>query len=132
MSASPHNLRVLEHAVERYIERVKPSLSFDQAYVELDYLIKNEGIILDERPLWLNEVPDDAENYVRATAWVEIGQTGIVCPVCHRNVVTVMVRSSMSDEARKKRNARNRARRRARRNLRAQRSWLGESKPRYQ
>jgi hypothetical protein len=121
-------LDVSDHAVERYIERVRPHLTMQRGRFELERLVRNEGVILDAPPAWVHE-SDDVDR--RADAWVEIGSTGLVCPVYRRIVLTIMHPGGMSTTVRERRNERKRKKKAIQRERRAVESWIGSSQPRW-
>jgi hypothetical protein len=104
-----------KHAIERYVERVKPALSFEQATVELHRLLEVCPIV-DEPPVWViwqGEPP---------VGWALVSD-GICVPLSRHHsgqwmAITLTVRAACSPthrETRKKHRQRRRAlRRRAR------------------
>lgn len=125
-------LHVSDHAVDRYVERVHPAMQWRKAKIELERLVRNEGIIHEGRPEWVHLPPEDAQYDVAPPdAWVEIGDTGILCIIKNRVVVTVVCRSGMSELGRARRNARSAARRAARRESAKFIAWRGDAHPRW-
>lgn len=119
---------VTDHAVERYIERVRPMLTPRDARMELERLVRTEGVILEDPPDWVYEAEDRDR---RADAWIAIGDTGLVCPVYRRMVLTVMHPGGMSTVVRERRNARKQSKRARARERRAVESWIGSSGQRW-
>jgi len=93
------------HAVERYNERVRPTLDLDQAGDELEQLRAECGEWSEEPPYWVN-LPDDYQ----ADGWLRLGD-GIAFTVERNVVVTCLVRGGRSDIGRERRAKRRRARR---------------------
>jgi len=99
---------ITEHATERYVQRIKPALTEDQAQTELRRLLDMAGEPSECEPAW-------AKPYFvqEADAWVEIAP-GIGCPIsiekrCYR-VLTVITIASCPPAAREARAAARRAR----------------------
>lgn len=112
------NLQVTSHAVQRYMERVKPALGFDTAKGELDALVAMAGEP-HGKPDWhfLPEYTSEAaEHYFTLS-------DGIAAAVKGGAVVTVLTRGGacaghLANKARRKKEGREAKRRRPRRNLR--------------
>jgi len=90
------------HAIERYRDRVKPHLTFEEAGDELRRLVRH-ATISSQRPSWTNDEREDATYAVLSD--------GIVLVVLSdqyaaRIAVTCLTRGGVSDEARAKRNRR--------------------------
>jgi len=100
-------LGVTNHAVTRYIERVKPAFDFEVAKAELLAFV-NAVEPAPEPPQWVRAVEPDT------TAFIEISD-GIVAMIKDDSVTTVLTRSGHSPEARVAINAAKRKRRAARR-----------------
>lgn len=132
---NPKRLALSEHAVQRYIERVAPVLTFDQAHDQLLLLVRTEGVTQREAPPWVNDLPPDQTHYEggrrEIDGWVDLGRTGIWLPVRNSTCLSVLVQGGMSPEKRAARNARKAKRRAARRTARDFKQWRGESAPRW-
>lgn len=103
------SLYVSRHAVERYVERVKPCLTFDQARIELEALAQMDAELSPAPPGWKNggvEYPD--------TAYSE-PCPGIALALRDGLVVTVLTRAENSVEVRESKRAERRRRKRAKR-----------------
>ena len=90
------------HAVERYRDRVKPHLTFEEANAELRRLLRH-ATISSQRPSWTNDKHEDATYAVLSD--------GIVLVVLGDQhaagvAVTCLTRGGVGDEARAKRNRR--------------------------
>lgn len=103
-----------DHAVLRYVERVRPGLSFDAARVDLQRLIREHAEIV-ERPAWCVEARDRDS---QATHWVTIGPDVVLpCAKTPRHnlvALTVITNHGLSARARAKRTAERRAAKRRR------------------
>lgn len=111
------------HAVERYVDRVKPALGFAEAEAELVRLVSMAEVVVDP-PGWVLDPSDDsvADGYVVLA--------GTIClPVRGFTVLTVITPGCMSDEfraARREHKRAQRARRHALRRLKRQRLDRGD------
>ena len=90
------------HAIERYRDRVKPDLTFEEANAELRRLLRHATVV-SERPSWSNDKHEDATYAVLSD--------GIVLVVLSDRyaagiAVTCLTRGGVGDEARAKRNRR--------------------------
>jgi len=102
---------ITRHAAERYIERVKPGLTIDQATRELRALV-----LIDEPhpepPDWkADEIREEGELFMEPC-------DGIAFAVRGRSLMTVLTRAgtdSKTAERRRQRKARNRAKKQSRR-----------------
>lgn len=81
-------LRLSDHAITRYHERVKPALLRRQAKVELEALVAAAGKV-GPRPDWLPPEQCPGDGYVELTP-------GVVAAVVRGQVTTVMVRAGGS------------------------------------
>ena len=111
------------HAVERYIERVRPALGFANAVDDLRGLLQRCGRRVD-RPGWVAddaEVDRHGEEY--KDLWVALGEDVVFIVVKPERdimvVVTCLARGHISDEARSYRGERRRTRSAERRHRRA-------------
>lgn len=112
---------ITNHAVERYIERVRPALEIGPARTEMTRLARDCGIRTTEPPDWVashdikiqrgQEVPD---------SYIDIGNTGIVFVLYKNTMVTVLTRAGMGSTARQTRNAKKAEQRRIKRQGRRQ------------
>lgn len=96
---------VSTHAVERYVQRVKPQLGLEQARLELEALLAIGEPV--ERPPWVIEHHDNGNEYL------EIAPDAIAV-VCRERVSTVLVKP-VNEVARVKRNKAKADQRRAKR-----------------
>lgn len=108
-------IRVSDHAIDRYIERVKPCLEPEQAKAEILRLFDEVVGFRDTPPDWHDpgKVPP-FERYAMVGDGIAFGMKGLV-------VVTTLARGGHSDEVREARNRRHAGRRgkaRAHRNKR--------------
>ncbi len=92
------------HAIERYRDRVKPDLTFEEASAELRRLLRH-ATISSQRPSWSND------EYERTYATYAVLSDGIVLVVLSDQyaagvAVTCLTRGGVGDEARAKRNRR--------------------------
>ena len=90
------------HAIERYRDRVKPHLTFEEANAELRRLLRH-ATISSQRPGWTHDKHEDA-TYAALS-------DGIVLVVLSDQyaagvAVTCLTRGGVGDEARAKRNRR--------------------------
>lgn len=85
-------LGVTTHAVERYVERQKPALGFDQAKRELIAILEFATAI--ERPEWDGGL-------MPADAWLELAPD-CVAIIRGNSVVSVVTRSLAEEPARRK------------------------------
>lgn len=87
------NLRLTDHAITRYLERVKPALLRRQAKVELEALVAAAGEP-GPRPSWL-----PLEHHHSGASYVRLAD-GIIGTVRGSRVTTVLVRASYRPEER--------------------------------
>lgn len=115
-------VRVSEHAIDRYIERIAPHLEDERDRVkEIILRLVRQSHIRPRRPDWVGEWPvDKPVEHLGCDQWACLVELGIAFPLRQGWVLTVMARASLSDSQREKRNARA-ARRRALRNTRTAR-----------
>lgn len=105
-------VRVTNHAVERYQERVRPALDRQGAFDELVRLLRAAGDVVEDLPVWAHHTEDDD---VKFDAVAMLGPD-IAAP-CHLTqggyllAVTVIARGWLPDGARQHRNRVHRARR---------------------
>lgn len=97
-----------DHAVDRFIERVRPTLEWRAAAVELRRLVETFGERV-ERPAWCPE--PEFEGFCIAVC----DDVVVVCREDHRPqmlplAVTVLARGHMGEESRERRNERRRKR----------------------
>ncbi len=90
------------HAIERYRDRVKPDLTFEEANAELRRLLRTAAVV-SELPSWSNDQHEDATYAVLSD--------GIVLVVLSDQyaagvAVTCLTRAGVSDRTRAKRNRR--------------------------
>lgn len=102
------DLRLTEHAVERYAERVRPSLERPQVEAELRRVLPHAS--WGERPDWHY---DGGGLGAIADRWLLLGD-GIAFAVQGRIAVTCITRSVRSEKARARSNAFKQQRRRSR------------------
>jgi hypothetical protein len=100
-------LRLTSHAVDRYLERVKPALTPAAARQELLALLRG-AVVTDQRPGWAKPSLEDC-------SYVEISD-GIAACVQSGSVTTVLVRAGLAPEHRQRRKE-------AKRKKRAERNW---------
>lgn len=104
-------IQVAQHAVDRFVERVRPALDIGEARHELERLIDQCGQ-LGERPDWQDDRADfDGDR------WLWIGPD-ICLPVQNQLAITVLVRGLIPEQHRRNLN---RAKQDARRAARAKR-----------
>lgn len=119
-------LSLSRHAVERYIERVRPGLGFLHAVDDLRGLLQRCGRRVD-RPAWVadNEDEDDRYGEVCEDLWVALGEDVVFVVVKPERdimvVVTCLARGHISDAARSHRGESRRTRAAERRHRRASR-----------
>jgi hypothetical protein len=103
-------IQVSQHAVDRFVERVRPALDVGEARHELERLIDQCGQIGD-RPDWQDHRADLCER------WLWIGPD-ICLPVQRDLAITVLVRGLVPDQHRRNLNQAKQAARRAARSRR--------------
>lgn len=132
-------LHLTEHAVQRYIERIKhvpdPTHTERTRFArEFATLVQSHGVLVAVKPEWINDVPEDAEHVRRATHYVCIG-ADLAIPVANvsNGMVgyTFLARGGYSPGRRADRNARRQEQRQRRRARRLDESWRGEKAPRW-
>ena len=107
-------IRISDHCVDRYIERVKPALSIEQAEADLERLVGLAGIAA-EPPAWHEE-----RSLLESDGYVVICDE-IALPLQRAHdagvfvATTCVTRTSVSGKARAKRNHHKRSRRAAKR-----------------
>lgn len=89
--ADRHQVILTRHAVERYIERVKPMLDYEQALDELARLLKMAD--------WGAPAPTWAQTRRDATGWVVIADS-IAFPVVTNRLMTCLTRGEVGAELR--------------------------------
>ena len=101
-----------DHAVQRYQERVRPSLSPEAARGDLERLLRLHAEPC-ERPEWYVERRTGPPT--TATHWARIGDVFLACvqPRPGRLLVLTVITHGLSPEARAKRSGERRAARRA-------------------
>lgn len=101
-----------DHAVQRYQERVRPSLSPEAARGDLERLLRLHAEPC-ERPEWYVERRTGSP--AKATHWARIGDVFLACvqPRPGRLLVLTVVTTGLSPEARAKRTGERRAAKRA-------------------
>jgi hypothetical protein len=102
------NWLATRHAIERYVERVKPAVDDRHARMEIEALARTVEAV-DQPPSWaISTRPDDGGRWLHVTEDISF--------ICQGDrVVSVLTRDSMSDERREKRRIEKRKRRRQRR-----------------
>jgi hypothetical protein len=104
--------RITQHARARYVERIKPLLTTEQAEAELSRLLDMAGEPSPELPKWAPLHLHDAD------AWLEIAP-GILCPLTREKkgyvVCSVLARAGCPPEVREARAAERRRRKAKRR-----------------
>lgn len=120
-------VQITRHALERYLQRVKPALDPEVAEAEMEALLAAAGEPTKAPPDWCE--PDPAYSTVNAT-YLEVSD-GIAFAFRGRYVATVLVRGAMSTERRKSIN-RAKARERSRRRYRNGRALHGHGNGRPQ
>jgi hypothetical protein len=109
---------VTDHALDRFVERVRPSLGREQASDELWRLLERARVV-GHPPGWYVPGGDaDADRYVLLTP--EIVLPGVQLPSGRIRLMSCICRGGIGAEARERRNAR-RARRRRRSGARVKR-----------
>src|SRR4051812_18838316 len=102
------HLGISDHAVDRYIERVKPTLTRREATKDLRRLARSVGSITTERPDWVGEA-------CHVDGWLLLGDD-IALPVLKTPVgwlaKTVLARGVLPPGVRRMRNRAKAARRR--------------------
>lgn len=99
-------MRLTEHAVRRYNERVKPTLGLGACRRELEALLAGAEEVA--RPEWLHAHHPDTESYLELA-------DGIVAGVQGGAVATVLIRAETSPVYRRAKNEQRRKRRAVRR-----------------
>lgn len=83
------------HAVERYVERVRPTLDLESARGDLIRLLNSGAAVIEyERPAWCggdDEPPAD---------WFLLVADSFACPVRNGCAITVMARGTVSEGTR--------------------------------
>ncbi len=106
------NVSLTDHAVERYIERVRPGLGYPAAKADLLRLIEQHGVMVD-RPDWYSPGrTTQADRFVQVAPGVLL--PCMVMQAGRLRAMTVICHGHVSDAHRADRNARRRARKRAR------------------
>lgn len=110
-------VRATYHAVERWHERVRPNLTLTAAESDLIRVAQGIGRVSDVRPDWAGP-GDNRPRAPRERRYMLVGDD--ICLVLERRsrdswvVLTVLTRSGLSPQARKRRNNKAAAKRRAR------------------
>lgn len=106
--------KITDHAVDRYIERVKPLLTKELARREIEALLATQGgEINPQAPSW---IPFESRAERDFTGWIELSD-GIALAFMANRAVSVFVRSGVSPTYRAHRRA---AKKRKRRHSQAQ------------
>lgn len=108
-----HEVFLTDHAIRRYVERVRPGLPRSVAARELVYLLRAVAVMAEYPPSWVNPNPDAPP----ADEWLLIGDD-VALPVVDRAIMTVLTKGGMSPKARASRNAEAAKRRKRRRQRR--------------
>lgn len=115
-------VKVTTHAVERYRERVKPALTYDQAFEDVVRMLRQHATFIDELPGWAWQLPDGIEldeELLRDFAAVALIGGDIALPLIDKGdvllAVTCLARSGLPDGARRHVNMTKQRRRRRRR-----------------
>jgi hypothetical protein len=115
--------RVLDfapHAVERFYERCRPGLpDVDAAAVELARLAESIGVVVNERPAWMNGAAEQPTRYLMLGPDVALPMQG-------RMVLTCVSRGTASDAALAERRELRRVRAEARQRRRGRGSRAAE------
>ncbi len=90
------------HAIERYRDRVKPHLTFEEANAELRRLLRTATAV-SQRPSWSNDKYEDATYAVLSDGIALVVRSNQYAAGV---AVTCLTRAGVSDEARAKRNKR--------------------------
>jgi hypothetical protein len=108
------SLHITDHAIDRYVSRVKPALDWRVGKAELEALVGAANRVLPGRPDWYSPGPaaPPGEGYVELA-------DGIAGLVERGSVTTVVIRGEVTSSARAARNNRKRGRRLGRK----KRSW---------
>lgn len=93
-------IEISAHALGRYIERVRPSLTHDQAQDDLARLIATHGQVDPEPPCWLRADPDRAYLTLGPDICLPLEPT----PRGRWIAVTTAAHGSISEEERRRRN----------------------------
>ena len=96
-------IHVSDHAVERYVDRVKPCLTPEQAREEMTRLLEHVCGFSDQPPVW-HTSEEPFEVYAIVT-------DGIAFGIKHGIAVTCITRGGVGEEVREYRNQRRRNRR---------------------
>lgn len=120
-------VRVSEHAIDRYIERIAPGMVDNRGAVRelVVRLVRTECHTRKYPPEWVNLYDNAPSETVGATHWAVLVNMGIAFPLRGGWVLTTLTRAGVSSEARERRNEK-RARRtkRARHHRRSQYSHI--------
>lgn len=108
MSVMEGHLGISDHAVDRYVERVKPSLTRREAMRDLRRLARTIGTVTTQRPEWVGES-------CHVDGWLLLGED-IALPVIRTPrgwlVKTTLARGVLAPGVRRSRNRFKAARRR--------------------
>lgn len=96
-------IRLTDHAILRYQERVKPCLDYAAARAEAVALVRDFAVIQTEPPAW-HTTKEPFTAYAVVTEAIAFGLNG-------RDAVTCLTRGGMGESAREARNKRRRNRR---------------------
>lgn len=127
-----------EHAVDRYLERVKPALDLAAASEDLVRMAQSCGEIVEDYPDWVFNLRElvgddyfDSELEHRHVAVLMLGDD-IALPLVERRndllAVTCLSRAGLPEGARAYRNRKNRSKRARRATLRSAQRDRGEQK----
>jgi hypothetical protein len=119
----PSEVRLSPHCELRFRDRVRPALSVDAAARELERLMAEQGLIKLEPPRWVADRmrAEPADFYVLIGDYVALPVRRSGGRFARFVAVTCLVRTGISDEARRRRNAQAKVRRARRRAHRHQR-----------
>jgi hypothetical protein len=103
-------IRVSDHAVVRYRERVRPGLEHGQACSDLERLLEH-GYISSRAPVWLRATQGQRSAYY----YLVVGDIALPLDPCARDreclvALTCLIRGGLSDAARASRNLKRRRR----------------------
>lgn len=102
-------IHLTAHAIERYQERVKPHLTFEEAEAEARRLLEDIAAITTEPPSWFFDTGDQPEH----DGFAMVGD-GIAFLLRHHIAITCLTCAGLSEEARFARNSARRGRQRYR------------------
>jgi endonuclease III len=100
-------LSISQHAVDRYQERVRPTLDTEAARTELEAVLSMDPERINEAPEWVHVCETKADYYLEVA-------DGIVAPVAQGHVLTIITRGGSHPEHRARKMETKRRRRAAR------------------